>query len=289
METRRYRVGDATIACVVESQNPGIPARSFFPEATDEQVARHAWVIPEFADPRGRIVMSVQAFVVELGGRVVVVDPCVGNGKQRALPFWNEQTWPFLERFAAAGFAPGRVDAVVHTHLHADHVGWDTRLEGGAWVPTFARARHLYTARELAWAKRTGNPGNAGVWDDSIAPILAAGLADVVDEDADLGGGLRLEPTPGHTPGHVSLWVESRGERALLTGDFVHHPVQCAEPHWAEVGDEDADVARATRRRLFARAAESGVLVLGTHFASRPGGRIRADGAVWRFVPESGG
>jgi glyoxylase-like metal-dependent hydrolase (beta-lactamase superfamily II) len=288
METRRYRVGDAVISCVVESRNPGIPAHLFFPEATDEQVARHAWVVPEFADARGRIVMDVQAFVVELGGRVVVVDPCVGNGKKRALPFWNEQSWPFLERFAAAGFAPARVDAVVHTHLHADHVGWDTRLEGGAWVPTFARARHLYTARELEWAKRTDNPGNVGVWDDSIAPILAAGLADVVDEDADLGGGLRLEPSPGHTPGHVSLWVESRGECALLTGDFVHHPVQCAEPHWAEVGDEDAGTARATRRRLFARAAESGALVLGTHFASRPGGRIRSDGAAWRFEPESG-
>ena len=159
--------------------------------------------------------MSVQAFVVELGGRVVVVDPCVGNGKQRALPFWNEQSWPFLERFAAAGFAPARVDAVVHTHLHADHVGWDTRLEGGAWVPTFARARHLYTARELEWAKRTESPGNAVVWDDSIAPILAAGLADVVDEDADLGGGLRLEPTPGpHAGTRLALGRVARRARA---------------------------------------------------------------------------
>ena len=124
------------------------------------------------------------------------------------------------------------------------------------------------------------------MYEDSIAPIFAAGLADLVEEEADLGGGLRLEPTPGHTPGHVSLWVESRGERALLTGDFVHHPVQCAEPHWAEVGDEDADRARATRRRLFERAAATRALVLGTHFASRPGGRIRADGDVWRFEPE---
>jgi glyoxylase-like metal-dependent hydrolase (beta-lactamase superfamily II) len=286
METQRYRVGDATISCVVESENAGIPTPLFFPEARDEDVLRHPWVVPEFANARGRITMRVQAFVVELAGRVVVVDPCVGNGKKRALPFWNEQTWPFLERFTDAGFAPDRVDLVVHTHLHADHVGWDTRFADGAWVPTFARARHLYTARELGWSKGTTNPGNVGVWDDSIAPILAAGLADVVDEDADLGGGLRLEPTPGHTPGHVSLWVESRGELALLTGDFLHHPVQCAEPHWAEVGDEDADLARATRRRLFARAASTGALVLGTHFASRPGGRIRADGAVWRFAPE---
>jgi glyoxylase-like metal-dependent hydrolase (beta-lactamase superfamily II) len=286
MDTQRYRVGDATITCVVESQNEGIPTPFFFPGASDEGVRRHAWVVPEFANERGRLAMRVQAFVVELGGRVVIVDPCVGNGKKRSLPFWNDQSWPFLERFAEAGFAPERVDAVVHTHLHADHVGWDTRLRDGAWVPTFVRARHLYTARELDWCKSAGNPGTDGVYDDSIAPIVAAGLADVVDEDADLGGGLRLEPTPGHTPGHVSLWIESRGELALLTGDFLHHPVQCAEPLWAEVGDEDADQARATRRRMFERAAATGALVLGTHFANRPGGRIRADGAVWRFEPE---
>jgi glyoxylase-like metal-dependent hydrolase (beta-lactamase superfamily II) len=284
MESQRYRVGDATITCVVESQNDGIPARFFFPEASDEAVLRHPWVVPEFADARGRIVMRVQAFVVEVGARVVVVDPCVGNGKTRTLPFWNDQSWPFLERFADAGFAPERVDTVVHTHLHADHVGWDTRRQDGAWVPTFARARHLYTARELDWCK-SASPDPA-VYEDSIAPIFAAGLADVVEEDADLGAGLRLESTTGHTPGHVSLWVESRGERALLTGDFLHHPVQCAEPHWAEVGDEDADLARATRRRMFELAAATGALVLGTHFASRPGGRIRAEGAAWRFAPE---
>jgi glyoxylase-like metal-dependent hydrolase (beta-lactamase superfamily II) len=286
MDVQRYRVGDATITCVVEEQTERIPPELFFPEARAELVARHAWVVPDFADAKGRIAMRVQAFVVEVAGRTVLVDPCVGNGKQRALPFWNEKSWPFLERFAAAGFAPERVDTVVHTHLHADHVGWDTRLEDGAWVPTFARARHLYTARELDWCKRTANPGIDGVYDDSIAPIFAAGLADVVEEDADLGAGLRLEPTTGHTPGHVSLWVESRGERALLTGDFLHHPVQCAEPGWAEIGDEDAALARATRRRMFERAAATGALVLGTHFPNRPAGRIRADGAAWRFVPE---
>ena len=163
METRRYRVGDALISCVVESQNPGIPARFFFPDATATRWrATRGWC-PTSPTPRGRISMRVQAFVVELGGRVVVVDPCVGNGKQRALPFWNERSWPFLERFAAAGFAPARIDTVVHTHLHADHVGWDTRLVDGAWVPTFTRARHLYTARELEWCKRSDSPGIDGV------------------------------------------------------------------------------------------------------------------------------
>lgn len=191
----------------------------------------------------------------------------------------------FLERFADAGLAPERVDTVVHTHLHADHVGWDTRKEGGAWVPTFTRARHLYTAPELEWVRKGGNPGIDGVYEDSIAPILDAGLAEIVDENADLGDGLRLESTRGHTPGHVSLWIESRGETALVSGDFLHHPVQCAEPSWAEVGDVDADLARATRRRMLERAAATGALFLGTHFATRPAGRVVPDGSAFRFVP----
>jgi glyoxylase-like metal-dependent hydrolase (beta-lactamase superfamily II) len=130
-----------------------------------------------------------------------------------------------------------------------------------------------------------GNPGLTGVYADSVEPILEAGLADVVEEDADLGGGLRLEPTPGHTPGHVSLWIESEGEVVLVTGDFLHHPVQCAELSWAEIGDEDPDAARATRRRMLARAAEKRAIVFGTHFATRPAGRVERVGEAFRFVP----
>src|SRR5205823_4057235 len=155
-------------------------------------------------------------------------------------------------------------------HLHADHVGWDTQLVDGAWRPTFVNARHLYTARELEWVERDGNPGNAGVHEQSIAPVIAAGLADVVAEDADLGAGLRLESTPGHTPGHVSLWIESAGQTALISGDFVHHPVQCAEPTWAEVGDDDRALARATRRAMLQRAHATRALFLGTHFPNLP-------------------
>ena len=139
----------------------------------------------------------------------------------------------------------------MHTHLHADHVGWATHLVDGEWVPMFTEARHLYTERELAYSREVAAQGAEDVYGDSVAPVLAAGLADIVAEDADLGDGLRLEPSTGHTPGHVSLWLERQGERALITGDFLHHPAQCAEPEWAEVGDHDPDQARATRRRMF--------------------------------------
>jgi glyoxylase-like metal-dependent hydrolase (beta-lactamase superfamily II) len=285
VETQRWTVGAATITSVVEDQTDHIPPEFFFPDASAAAVQKHDWLRPLYADDDGNISLRVQAFVVETGGRTVMVDPCVGNGKQRSFVFWNEQSWPFFERFEAAGFTAEGVDLVVHTHLHADHVGWDTHLEAGAWVPTFTRARHLYTQRELDFVGGAPNPGIDGVYADSVKPILDAGLADVIEEDADLGGGLRLEASTGHTPGHVSLWVESEGEVALLSGDFLHHPVQLAEPQWAEIGDADADEARATRLRMLGRAADTGALFLGTHFGTRPAGRVVVDADRWRFDP----
>jgi glyoxylase-like metal-dependent hydrolase (beta-lactamase superfamily II) len=288
MQTQQWKVGAATITAVVEDETLHIPPEFFFPDATAAEVAQHPWLVPDFADENGNIGLRVQAFVVEVANRRVLVDPCVGNGKHLQVVFWNEQTWPFIQRFREAGFDTTTIDTVVHTHLHADHVGWDTYLDGDTWVPTFPGARHLYTRREFEWCKLGDNPGTAGVYAESIAPIEAAGLADIVDEDADLGDGMRLEPSTGHTPGHVSMWLDSNGERALITGDFLHHPVQCAVPRWAEVGDFDVEQARATRRRMFTAAADSGSLVLGTHFPTRPAGKIVTDGDAWRFVPEPG-
>ncbi len=214
-ESQRWKVGNATITSVVEDETHHIPPEFFFPAATAAEVAEHASLVPDFADEHGNIALRVQAFVIEIGLRRMLVDPCVGNNKKRPLPFWNEMTWPFFERFTEAGFDAAGIDTVVHTHLHVDHVGWDTHLVDGDWVPTFTKARHLYTERELAYCKAGGDPGIDGVYDDTVAPILAAGLADIVDDDADLGDGFQLEPSTGHTPGHVSMWIESSGRRAL--------------------------------------------------------------------------
>jgi glyoxylase-like metal-dependent hydrolase (beta-lactamase superfamily II) len=282
--TQRWAVGDATITSVVEDQID-IPAGLLFPEATEADVLRHPWLVPDWADADGNIGLRTQAFVVEVDGLTVLVDPCVGNGKVRWLPVWNDLDLPFMERLTDAGCTPDAVELVVHTHLHADHVGWDTHREGDAWVPTFTRARHLYTEAELEFS-RTSQLAGEDVYADSIAPIHEAGLADVVAPDADLGHGLRLEPTPGHTPGHTSLWIESRGEHALLAGDFMHHPVQFAEPQLAEIADADVEAARGTRRRMIEELARTGALVLGAHFPNRPGGRVQVDGDAWRFVPE---
>jgi glyoxylase-like metal-dependent hydrolase (beta-lactamase superfamily II) len=283
--TQRWQVGDVTITSVLEDETFHIPPEFFFPDARAIDVARYPWLVPDYADENGNIGLRVQAVVVEQGGRTVLIDPCVGNGKQRSLPFWNEMSWPFLDRFADAGFDVASVETVLHTHLHADHVGWGTHLVDGEWVPTFTNARYLYTARELEFCRSSDDPGTAGVYADSIAPVIEAALSEIIEEDADLGGGLQLEPTTGHTPGHVSLWIESMGEVALITGDFLHHPVQCAEPQWAEVGDFDVDQARDTRRRMLTKAAESGALMLGTHFTGVPAGRVVAADDAWRFEP----
>jgi glyoxylase-like metal-dependent hydrolase (beta-lactamase superfamily II) len=286
--TLRWTVGRTRITSVVEAQTDGIPPVFMFPEASEEQVRRHGWLVPRFADTGGRISMRVQAFVIEAGDRLVVVDPCVGNGKRREMPFWNDQHWPFLERFAEAGFSPADVDLVVHTHLHVDHVGWDTQLVDGAWVPTFGGARYVYVEAELDWLRGETEGDAPRIHEDSVAPVFAAGLADVVGPDTDLGDGLRLESTVGHTPGHASLWVLSEGESAVISGDVIHHPVQCATPALGFVTDHTPDAARATRLALLRQAADRGALVLGTHFPTAPGGRVVSDGDAWRFDPVGG-
>jgi glyoxylase-like metal-dependent hydrolase (beta-lactamase superfamily II) len=283
---QRWDVGAVTVTAVLEDQTDHIPPEFFFPEATAADVAAHPWLVPDHADADGNIGLRVQAFVVQVAGRTIVVDPCVGNGKTLALPFWHDQAWPFLERLADAGVEPATVDTVVHTHLHADHVGWGTRREGDRWVPTFTGARYLYTEASLTWLQKADGPDNADVLRESVQPVLDAGLADMIDEDLDLGDGLRLAPSGGHTPGHVSLWIESEGAVALVSGDFLHHPVQCAVPAWAEIGDHDPDEARVTRTRMLGEIAARDALLIGTHFPTRSAGRLVADGPAWRFVSE---
>lgn len=286
--TQRWTVGEARITSVVEAQTNGIPPVFLFPDAEEATIQRHAWLLPHYADAEGRIGTRVQAFVVEVDGRLIVVDPCVGNDKAREMPYWNEQTWPFMDRFEAAGFDRADVEMVVHTHLHVDHIGWDTHLLDGRWVPTFARARHIYVGAELDAQAADDGIDARRIRDDSIAPIFEAGLADIVEPDADLGPSLRLSPTPGHTEGHASLWLTSGDATALLTGDILHHPVQCAEPALSFVVDADRVLAQATRETALAAAADADALVLGTHFPTLPGGRMTADGPAWRFLPEPG-
>jgi glyoxylase-like metal-dependent hydrolase (beta-lactamase superfamily II) len=280
----RWQVGAVTITQVVESKGASPPS-FFYPDVSSEDVQRHAWLRPHFAHRDGRLLASIHAFVVESEGRRIVVDTCVGNDKVRDLAMWNRLQGPFLERLAAAGHPPESMDVVLCTHLHVDHVGWNTRLEGGRWVPTFPNARYLFGRTELAHWQASHGDEDRRIMADSVRPILDAGLADPVESDHAVTGEVRLEPTPGHTPGHVSVRIRSQGREAVITGDVMHHPVQCAEPRWQSHFDVDPDAARATRRRFLEQQADRDVLVLGTHFPAPTAGHVVRAGEAWEFRP----
>lgn len=284
MGAQQYTIGEITITCIVEGETLGIPPVFFFPAATNATIQQHDWLVPDYADAAGNIAMRVQAFVVRTPTRTIIVDPCVGNGKTRSMPFWNQLATDWLQRLIAAGVQPDAVDMVVHTHLHEDHLGWDTNLVDGEWRPTFPNARYLYHADELEFVRQRSSDADP-IYADSVAPIIAAGLADSVDSDADLGEGLRLAPSAGHTPGHTSLWITAGDDTVLITGDFMHHPVQFADTELAEIGDDDVEGARRTRRRMIEEAVARQALIIGTHFPTRPAGHAVPEGEAWRFVP----
>jgi glyoxylase-like metal-dependent hydrolase (beta-lactamase superfamily II) len=280
----RWKIGDVSIARVVEIEGPS-PGTFLFAEATPERLLQHAWLKPRFLTDDGRSIGSIHCFVISSGSRTIVVDTCVGNDKPREVKTWHLRQGRFLQDLAEAGFPREQVDTVLCTHLHVDHVGWNTMLHEGRWVPTFPNARYLFGRREWEhWAAAPAGP-DRDVQDDSVRPVLDAGLAQLVEADHRLTGDVFLEPTPGHTPGHVSVRIVSRGEEAVITGDLMHHPVQCAEIAWASRYDVDPEMARRTRRAFLERHAGKPVLVLGTHFAAPTGGRVVRDGAVFRFVP----
>jgi glyoxylase-like metal-dependent hydrolase (beta-lactamase superfamily II) len=280
----RWKVGDVTITRVVELEMTG-GTRFILPDALRDAVKPIAWLRPHFADPDGNLAMSIHALVVETGDRRILVDTCLGNDKVRQIPAWSLRNGPFLEDLEAAGFPVDSIDTVLCTHLHVDHVGWNTRLVDGRWMATFPRARYLFGREEWEhWnaAEPAGLSGSA--IDDSVRPIVEAGLHQLVEVDHRLSDEITLEPTRGHTPGHVSVRIRSQGLEALITGDFVHHPCQMARPEWCSSADTDREQGIATRRRMFASLAGSPVLVIGTHFATPCAGRVVADGDAWRFV-----
>jgi glyoxylase-like metal-dependent hydrolase (beta-lactamase superfamily II) len=246
---------------------------------------------PDFVDEIGRPKGLVQAFLIMIAGQTIIVDPGVGNGKRRiAVPGWNDMHTDFLDRLQESGVEPDEVDFVVNTHLHFDHVGWHTRLVDGAWQPTFRAARYVISAEEFRyWQSAPDNQiadQHAG-FSDSVLPVYEAGLVDLVADDHVVTDGVRLVPTPGHTPHHVSVMIESGGQSALIAGDVMHHPCQIAYPDWG-ASDFVGSQAQASRSHLIERFADSDTLIIGSHFADPVAGRIRSGGATFRLVPAEG-
>ena len=277
-----WNVGKVKITKIVELETVG-STRFILPLASNEEIRKSAWLLPHFATDEGRLKMSIHSLVVETPTRRIVVDTGLGNDKQgRNVPTWNNRQGPFLETMREAGFAPDSIDAVLCTHLHVDHVGWNTSLVGGKWVPTFANARYVFGRTEYEyWRDHGEEPDKVAVFNDSVKPVVDAGKADLVASDARLSDEITLIPTPGHSPGHMSVHIRSDGEEALLTGDVAHHPCQMAHLDWSSTADSDPVQSAATRRQLFGRFADTPTLVIGGHFNA---GHIRRAGDAFKFV-----
>jgi glyoxylase-like metal-dependent hydrolase (beta-lactamase superfamily II) len=285
----KWKVGDTTITKIEEIVFPEFS--DVIPAATPDVVKKVKWLFPHFVTPEGHLSLSIHSLIVDTPGATLIVDTCIGDGRDRD-PFeiMHMLSTSYMEDMIASGYHPDGIDYVLCTHLHLDHVGWNTKLVDGKWVPTFPNASYLMGKQELEfWGSIDANAEDdfmqlqRKVFDDSLQPILDAGLAKPVEGAAEVCEGVTLVPTPGHTPGHVSVRIESAGESALITGDFIHHPIQFNDPALVSPFDVDNDAAVATRRRMFGEYVDSPTLIIGTHFAGPSAGKLVSDGDTYRL------
>ena len=276
---------------IVESEEPDFDVFFLLPDANEETIAPHrAWLEPRFLDPASnRLVMAMQSYLLRTRHHTVLVDACVGNDKERRFhpPWAHRRSTRWLDNLAAAGLAPENIDFVMCTHLHADHVGWNTRLAGGRWVPTFPNARYVFARTEYEhWIalNEGGKKYSDGCIDDSVLPVVEAGQAEIVADDYEFDDEIRFAPTPGHTPGHVAIELESQGARAVLSGDVCHTPLQCREPGWSAIGCSDRSQSAATRRAFLEQHCGTDTLVMTAHFPAPSVGFVRARGDAFDFA-----
>lgn len=288
------KIGEAEVSNIIEYSGPTHDPAYLFPDMPGEVIAENLhWLAPDHYSTRLRkLVVTIQIWVARLGDSVMVIDTGVGNFKTRRTARMNNLHTLTLEWLAAAGAGPDDVTHVVHTHMHTDHVGWDTRLQDGAWVPTFRKARYLYPRQDFdrlhgAYTGKAMSADAAGVFGDSVAPIIEAGLVDLIEPDeTGVAGCLDAEPLPGHTAGMLSFRLRSKGEEGIFAGDVMHSPLQIVANQYNTAFDEVPDVAHRTRRTFLERAAERNALIMPCHYGAPYCGRVRRSGETFSFVPE---
>jgi glyoxylase-like metal-dependent hydrolase (beta-lactamase superfamily II) len=288
----KIRLGSATIHRVEEWRGEFLTPQALFVGFTPEAYAASKEIVagPYLNAATDAIDARLQSWVIEIDGIRILVDTGAGNDKVRpGIPLFGNLRTPFLERLSAAGFEPPDIDLVVCTHLHVDHVGWNTRLEAGRWIPTFPKARYVFPRPDAEYwdpeniekfPHKVGEAVNAGFFLDSVRPILDLGLAQLVDGHVEIAPNVYLDPAPGHTPGSQTITVTSRGETAIFAGDIVHHPLQIMNPTWNSIFCEDAALARRSRAAMLARVVDQEAIMIPAHFAGEHAVRVgrTADG-----------
>lgn len=290
-------IGDWTVGRIAELEFPAFAAREFLPAATEDMVAEARRKLPGRVTDDGRVVMSFHSFVLQTGRHTILIDSCCGVGKDRPgrEQFADHRKSDFLAGLAAHGVVPEQVTHVMCTHLHWDHVGWNTRRLDGAWVPTFPNAKYVMAKREYdhwdaVYARSKGAKDNlhALSFEDSVLPIQRAGKAVLVADDFELDHGIRLAPCHGHSPGHVVVHVETAGKRGVFVGDVIHHPMQLLFPDLSCRADFDMDASRVSRKALMADCADRGSIVMPQHFATPSCGTFAKAGAGYELRPIAG-
>lgn len=272
-----WNVGSVRITRIEEQLGfASMPPERYLIGFERELALRHRdWLVPDhYSLEQHRLVTSVHSWLIRTAQHTILLDCCAGNHKERPWsPRFHRLDTPFLDRLKVAGVAPEEVDIVLCTHLHADHVGWNTVLRDGRWVPTFPNARYLFSRQECEYWDAARNPAmrddpQRAIYADSVLPVIESGQAQLLDGDHAIDDRMRLEQAPGHTPGHVVLKLSEQDDRAVFCGDAIHHPLQVYAPHWAHMADERPMEAEATRRRLLAECAEQGAWLFPTHFGA---------------------
>jgi len=286
---RSWSVGDIRVTRLVEYYGPTHDPAATFPDFDRARFDRHVGGLPpgHWFPELERLAIAVQIWIVFAGPNVILVDTGVGNGKPRSLARMNRLNTLVPLWLAAAGVTPEIVTHVAMTHLHYDHIGWNTVFEDGEWVPTFPNAQYLVPKEDFVFFRERVERAAAtdASLEDSLLPVFESGLVRFVDRQAVVAGVLQVERARGHTPGHTTYWIESEGERGVFSGDVFHHPIQIREPDWSTNFCVFPDEARTVRYALLDKAAQTGALVMPCHFPPPGAGYIRRDGEGYRFEP----
>jgi glyoxylase-like metal-dependent hydrolase (beta-lactamase superfamily II) len=301
---RRWTLGSVEVTQVSEAVIEVGLLDELILGAEFDEVMKIRWLYPDYANASGQTLWNHHVYVLDVGDQRIMVDTGVGNHKDVPIePTWGGWETDFFERLESAGILATDIDIVLCTHMHVDHVGWNTRLVDGAWLPTFPNAAHIFARSEFEFhsgvSKRQPHEGESEtdvvfreqarlVMEQSIEPLARAGMIKLVEPGEEVAPGVRYIATHGHTPGHCSVAVESDGRTAVITGDFIHHPLQIARPGWSSRNDHDVVASARLRQEFLESCVSSNTVVFGTHFAGTSVGTIAAEEDGFRLVPWPG-